>query len=59
MPQRRTPVILEGGESYKQAFGNAILSMPLPYKPGHVEVPEGPGLGFEFDEKELSKLVVG
>ncbi len=52
-------VILEGGESYKQAFGNRILSTPLPYKPGHVEVPEGPGLGFEFDEAELGKLVVG
>ncbi len=52
-------VILEGGESYLQAFGNAILSVPLPYKPGHVEVPDLPGLGFEFDEKELSKLVVG
>ena len=52
-------VILEGGESYVRAFGNAVLSVPLPYKPGHVEVPEGPGLGFEFDEKELSKLVVG
>ena len=52
-------VILEGGESYVRAFGNAVLSLPLPYKPGHVEVPEGPGLGFEFDEKELSKLVVG
>ena len=52
-------VILEGGESHLQAFGNAILSTPLPYKPGRVEVPEGPGLGFEFDEKELAKLVVG
>ena len=52
-------VILEGGESYKQAFGNGILSTPLPYKPGHVEVPDLPGLGFEFDEKELSKFVVG
>ena len=52
-------VILEGGETYKQRFGNAILSTPLPYKPGHVEVPEGPGLGFEFDQKELAKLVVG
>ena len=52
-------VILEGGESYVRAFGNALLSVPLPYKPGHVEVPDGPGLGFEFDEKELSKLVVG
>lgn len=52
-------VILEGGESYVRAFGNAILSTPLPYKPGRVEVPEGPGLGFEFDEKELGKLVLG
>lgn len=52
-------VILEGGESYIRAFGNAILSVPLPYKPGHVEVPDRPGLGFEFDEKELAKLVVG
>ena len=52
-------VILEGGESYTGAFGNAILSVPLPYKPGHVEVPDGPGLGFEFDESELAKLVVG
>ena len=52
-------VILEGGESYLRAFGNAILRVPLPYKPGHVEVPDRPGLGFEFDDKELSKLVVG
>lgn len=52
-------VILEGGESYVRAFGNAILSVPLPYKPGYVEVPDRPGLGFEFDEKELAKLVVG
>ena len=52
-------VILEGGESYKRAFGNAILKVPLPYKPGSVDVPDRPGLGFEFDEKELRKLVVG
>ena len=52
-------VILEGGESHLRAFGNALLSTPLPYKPGHVEIPEGPGLGFEFDQKELAKLVVG
>ncbi len=52
-------VILEGGESHLRAFGNAILKVPLPYKPGRVEVPDGPGLGFEFDEKELAKLVVG
>ncbi len=52
-------VILEGGESYKRAFGNPILKTPLPYRPGSVGVPDGPGLGFEFDEKELSRLVVG
>ena len=52
-------VILEGGESYARAFGNAILKVPLPYKPGRVDVPDGPGLGFEFDEKELARLVVG
>ena len=52
-------VILEGGESYMRAFGNAILKVPLPYKPGSVEVPDRPGLGFEFDEKALSRLVVG
>ncbi len=52
-------VILEGGESYKAPFGNGLLSTPLPYKSGSVGIPEGPGLGFEFDEKELVKLVVG
>ncbi|MEZ5362138.1 MAG: mandelate racemase/muconate lactonizing enzyme family protein [Bryobacterales bacterium] len=52
-------VILEGGESYKQAFGNALLSTPLPYEPGSVGVPEGPGLGFEFDEAALAKLRIG
>ena len=52
-------VILEGGESYKRAFGNAVLKVPLPYRPGWVDVPDGPGLGFEFDEEALSRLVVG
>lgn len=52
-------VILEGGESYKQAFGDPILKTRLPYSPGYVEVPETPGLGFEFDEKELAKVTAG
>ncbi|MBI1354340.1 MAG: hypothetical protein GC160_08335 [Acidobacteria bacterium] len=51
-------VILEGGESYKGAFGDQILSQRLPYSPGSVEVPDAPGLGFEFDEKELAKVTV-
>lgn len=52
-------VILEGGDSYTRPFGNALLSQPLPYQPGYVEVPERPGLGFEFDEAELARLTVG
>ncbi len=52
-------VILEGGESYLRAFGNDILKVPLPYRPGRVEVPDRPGLGFEFDETRLARLVVG
>ena len=51
-------VILEGGESYKGGFGNVLLSTPLPYEPGSVGVPEGPGLGFEFDEAELAKVMI-
>jgi galactonate dehydratase len=51
-------VILEGGESYKAPFGNALLKAPLPYEGGSVGVPEGPGLGFEFDEEALAKLVI-
>ena len=51
-------VILEGGESYKGEFGNALLSTPLPYEPGSVGVPDRPGLGFEFDEEAVAKLTV-
>ncbi|MCP5114390.1 MAG: mandelate racemase/muconate lactonizing enzyme family protein [bacterium] len=52
-------VILEGGTSHERAFGNALLKEPLGYKPGSVEVPRRPGLGVEFDEKALERLVVG
>jgi galactonate dehydratase len=52
-------VIIEGGDSYEQAFGNRILSRPLPYRPGSVGVPDAPGLGFEFDAKELARITVG
>ena len=51
-------VILEGGESHLRPFGNQLLVKPLGYRGGYVEVPEAPGLGVEFDEKELQKLVV-
>lgn len=52
-------VILEGGETYLQPFGNALLKEPIGYHGGFVEVPTKPGLGFEFDEKELAKVIVG
>lgn len=52
-------VILEGGESYKREFGDQILKTRLPYSPGYVEVPDLPGLGFDFDETELAKVTAG
>lgn len=52
-------VILEGGTSYEQAFGNRLLKQPLAYGPGYVEVPDRPGLGVEFDEAELARVTVG
>ena len=52
-------VILEGGESYKGPLGNRLLKTPLDYRPGSAGVPEAPGLGVEFDEKELAKVTAG
>ena len=52
-------VILEGGESHLRAFGNRLLEEPLDYRGGFVKVPDRPGLGIEFNETELKKLVVG
>jgi L-alanine-DL-glutamate epimerase-like enolase superfamily enzyme len=51
-------VILEGGESHRGAFGNQLLQEPLDYQGGFVRVPDRPGLGIEFNEDELKKLVV-
>jgi L-alanine-DL-glutamate epimerase-like enolase superfamily enzyme len=52
-------VILEGGESYKGPFGNRLLKTPLDYQSGSAAAPDRPGLGVEFDEKELAKVTVG
>ena len=35
------------------------MKEPFVYKGGWAEVPERPGLGIEFDEKELARVVVG
>ena len=57
-------VILEGGNIYNateigESRGNVLLKEPLEFKAGMAMVPERPGLGIEFDEQELQKIVVG
>lgn len=56
-------VIMEGGQIYKAtdvrgSKGNVLLKEPIEFKPGYAVVPEKPGLGIEFDEKELGKIIV-
>ena len=57
-------VIMEGGNIHnatdvRGSRGNVLLKEPLEFKAGMAMVPEKPGLGIEFDEKELQKIVVG
>ena len=57
-------VILEGGNIHNatdigESRGNVLLKEPLEFKAGAAMVPERPGLGIEFDEQELQKIVVG
>lgn len=52
-------VILEGGESHRGPLGNRLLKTALEYGGGHVEVPVGPGLGVDFDEQALDRVIVG
>jgi len=57
-------VILEGGNIHNatdigESRGNVLLKEPLEFKAGMAVVPERPGLGIEFDEQELQKIVVG
>jgi L-alanine-DL-glutamate epimerase-like enolase superfamily enzyme len=57
-------VIMEAGNIHNAtdvggSRGNVLLKEPLEFKAGMAIVPERPGLGIEFDEKELQKIVVG
>ena len=57
-------VIMEGGNIHNAtdvggSRGNVLLKEPLEFTAGMARVPERPGLGIEFDEKELQKIVVG
>ena len=56
-------VIMEAGNIHKatdigNSRGNVLLKEPLDFQPGYAVVPERPGLGIEFDEKELKKVIV-
>lgn len=50
-------VIMEGGNAHLGPLGNRLLAEPLEYKPGLARVPERPGLGVEFVESELRKVI--
>ena len=50
-------VIMEGGGAHTGLLGNRLIREPLDYAPGSARVPDRPGLGIEFDERELQKVV--
>ncbi len=51
-------VIMEGGNKHEGPMGNALLKEPLEYFPGYAKPSDRPGLGVEFDEKALAKIIV-
>jgi D-galactarolactone cycloisomerase len=50
-------VIMEGGSAHLGPLGNRLIKEPLEYSPGSAKVPDRPGLGIEFDERELKKVL--
>jgi len=55
-------VMVEGGnihsaQSIDQSRGNVLLKTPIKFEPGYAHVPEGPGLGIEFDETLLAEVI--
>ncbi len=55
-------VIMEGGNIHTStdvfgSRGNVLLEKPIEFIPGYAMVPERPGLGIEFNEKELQEVV--
>ncbi len=52
-------VIIEGGTLLERPFGNDLLKEPLEWSPGDARVPEGHGIGVQFDEQELERFRVG
>ncbi len=51
-------VIMENADQSKAPLGNVLLKDPLKYFPGYAMVPEQPGLGVEFDDRQLAAVVV-
>jgi L-alanine-DL-glutamate epimerase-like enolase superfamily enzyme len=54
--------MLEGGEIHaaktvRESRGNLLLKNPIKFEPGFAYVPEGPGLGIEFDEALLRNVI--
>ncbi|WP_405398679.1 mandelate racemase/muconate lactonizing enzyme family protein [Maribacter sp. Asnod2-G09] len=49
---------IAGNTSAFGSRGNILLKNPIKYEPGYAHVPEGPGLGIEFDEFKLKELIV-
>lgn len=51
-------VIMEGGNKHETAMGNVLLKEPLEYFPGYAKPSERPGLGVEFNDAELKRIIV-
>jgi len=56
-------VIIEGGGIHNAtdvsgSRGNVLLKQPIEFHPGRAVVPEGHGLGIEFDDQQLAKVIV-
>lgn len=51
-------LIMENAGQAQGPFGNILLKQPLEYHPGYAVVPERPGLGIEFNEQELAKILI-
>ena len=56
-------VMIEGGNIAQNntvfgSRGNILLKNPMKFEPGYAYVPEGPGLGIEFDEKKLKDYII-
>jgi D-arabinonate dehydratase/D-galactarolactone cycloisomerase len=50
-------LIMEGGNIFAGPLGNVLLKQPFDWTPGYATVSERPGLGVEFNEQELRKVI--